>query len=276
MEGREARLSSGHVRKSVPVILLVDDYLVITRLLEVNFRLVGFRVAAVARGDVALEPARAVPPSAIVLDVMLPGLGGYEVCRQMRLIREPRRRPRGVPDRALPRRGTGREGRAGTGGLRQQALRARRPGRARAPTGRGAARAVIEERLLELVRAALEVAAGSSVSRVTCPNPSYFPTKQKAHGDFATNVALVLASKAGRGTRARWPRRSVRRSRRHRSSNASRSPVPGFLNLFVTDAWLHQALREVASRGSSLWAPAALERSRGSRWSSSVPTPRVR
>jgi DNA-binding response OmpR family regulator len=70
----------------VPVVLLVDDDPVITRLLEVNFRLVGFRVAAVSRGDVALERARAVPPSAIVLDVMLPGMGGYDVCRQMRLI----------------------------------------------------------------------------------------------------------------------------------------------------------------------------------------------
>jgi len=67
-------------------VLLVDDDPVITRLLEVNFRLVGFRVAAVSRGDVALERARAVPPNAIVLDVMLPGMGGYEVCRQMRLI----------------------------------------------------------------------------------------------------------------------------------------------------------------------------------------------
>jgi DNA-binding response OmpR family regulator len=78
----------GMSEQPTPVILLVDDDPVITRLLEVNFRLVGFRVAAVARGDVALERARAVPPSAVVLDVMLPGLGGYEVCRQMRLIPE--------------------------------------------------------------------------------------------------------------------------------------------------------------------------------------------
>jgi len=76
----------GISEQHVPVILLVDDDPVITRLLEVNFRLVGFRVASVSRGDVALERARAVPPSAIVLDVMLPGLGGYEVCRQMRLV----------------------------------------------------------------------------------------------------------------------------------------------------------------------------------------------
>jgi CheY-like chemotaxis protein len=70
----------------VPVILLVDDDPVITRLLEVNFRLVGFRVAAVSRGDVALERLRVAPPSAVVLDVMLPGMDGYEVCRQMRLV----------------------------------------------------------------------------------------------------------------------------------------------------------------------------------------------
>ncbi len=69
-----------------PVVLLVDDDPVITRLLEVNFRLEGFKVGIASRGDAALERARAVPPDAIVLDVMLPGLGGFEVARQMRQI----------------------------------------------------------------------------------------------------------------------------------------------------------------------------------------------
>jgi len=68
------------------VVLLVDDDPVITRLLEVNFRLDGFKVGIASRGDAALERARAVPPDAIVLDVMLPGLGGFEVARQMRAI----------------------------------------------------------------------------------------------------------------------------------------------------------------------------------------------
>jgi DNA-binding response OmpR family regulator len=67
-----------------PVVLLVDDDPVITRLLEVNFRLDGFKVGIASRGDAALERARAVPPDAIVLDVMLPGLDGFEVARQMR------------------------------------------------------------------------------------------------------------------------------------------------------------------------------------------------
>ena len=69
-----------------PVVLLVDDDPVITRLLEVNFRLEGFKVGIASRGDAALERARAVPPDAVVLDVMLPGLGGFEVARQMRAI----------------------------------------------------------------------------------------------------------------------------------------------------------------------------------------------
>jgi DNA-binding response OmpR family regulator len=67
-----------------PVVLLVDDDPVMTRLLEVNFRLAGFRVGLASRGDAALERMQAVPPDAVVLDVMLPGLNGYEVCREMR------------------------------------------------------------------------------------------------------------------------------------------------------------------------------------------------
>ena len=43
--------------------LLVDDDPVITRLLEVNFRLVGFQVEAASRGDVALERASRGPPT---------------------------------------------------------------------------------------------------------------------------------------------------------------------------------------------------------------------
>ena len=76
----------GMSARNEPVVLLVDDDPVITRLLEVNFRQVGYRIGTVSRGDAALERMQARPPDAVVLDVMLPGLGGYEVCRQMRQI----------------------------------------------------------------------------------------------------------------------------------------------------------------------------------------------
>ena len=67
-----------------PTVLLVDDDPVIVRLLEVNFRLSGFTVVGAFRGEEALEQARTVNPDAIVLDVMMPGLDGYEVCARIR------------------------------------------------------------------------------------------------------------------------------------------------------------------------------------------------
>ncbi len=64
--------------------LLVDDDPVIVRLLEVNFRLGGFTVDGANRGEEALDKAHANRPDAIVLDVMMPGLDGYEVCARLR------------------------------------------------------------------------------------------------------------------------------------------------------------------------------------------------
>ena len=75
---------AGMSERNEPVVLLVDDDPVITRLLEVNFRQVGYRIGTVSRGDAALERMQARPPDAVVLDVMLPGMGGYDVCRRMR------------------------------------------------------------------------------------------------------------------------------------------------------------------------------------------------
>ncbi|HTD24406.1 MAG TPA: response regulator transcription factor [Terriglobales bacterium] len=44
----------------------------------------GFAVEACARGDLALAAVEKHRPSLIVLDIMLPGLSGYEVCKQLR------------------------------------------------------------------------------------------------------------------------------------------------------------------------------------------------
>jgi two-component system, OmpR family, alkaline phosphatase synthesis response regulator PhoP len=70
-----------------PTVLLVDDDPAMLRMLEVNFRLSGFIVRTSLRGDEAVELAIATPPDALVLDVMMPGLDGFEVARRLR--REP-------------------------------------------------------------------------------------------------------------------------------------------------------------------------------------------
>lgn len=67
-----------------PRVLIVEDEAVILRLLEVNFRLAGFEVETAARGEEALEKAAADPPDVAILDIMLPGLSGLEVCERLR------------------------------------------------------------------------------------------------------------------------------------------------------------------------------------------------
>ena len=44
----------------------------------------GFAVEACARGDAAMEAVEKHQPQLVVLDVMLPGLSGYEICKQLR------------------------------------------------------------------------------------------------------------------------------------------------------------------------------------------------
>ena len=65
-------------------VLIVDDDGVIRRLLQVNFRLAGFESVAVGRGDLALAEAARSAPDAVVLDVMMPDIDGWEVLRQLR------------------------------------------------------------------------------------------------------------------------------------------------------------------------------------------------
>ena len=64
--------------------LLVDDDPAMLKMLEVNFRLSGFVVRTALRGDDAVEDAIASPPDALVLDVMMPGLSGFDVARRLR------------------------------------------------------------------------------------------------------------------------------------------------------------------------------------------------
>ncbi len=67
-----------------PRVLLVDDDPAMLRLLEVNFRMEGFTVETASRGEEALAKVTSSPPDAVVLDVMMPGLDGYQVAGRIR------------------------------------------------------------------------------------------------------------------------------------------------------------------------------------------------
>jgi DNA-binding response OmpR family regulator len=65
-------------------ILVVEDDTTLLDVLKYNLEKEGFEVITAGDGVKALEEARAEQPSAIILDIMLPNMDGYEVCRILR------------------------------------------------------------------------------------------------------------------------------------------------------------------------------------------------
>lgn len=65
-------------------ILVVDDEPSISDLVSTSLRFVGFEVRTAASGQEALRVAEEFKPQAMVLDVMLPDLNGFEVCEKLR------------------------------------------------------------------------------------------------------------------------------------------------------------------------------------------------
>lgn len=65
-------------------IVLVDDDEKITKLLRAYFEAEGFAVLAARDGYIALDMIQSQNPDLVILDVMLPGIDGYEVCRRVR------------------------------------------------------------------------------------------------------------------------------------------------------------------------------------------------
>lgn len=65
-------------------ILIVDDEQDILDLISYNLSKEGFKVHTAINGLEAVEMARNVRPDLVILDIMMPGMDGYEVCRTLR------------------------------------------------------------------------------------------------------------------------------------------------------------------------------------------------
>jgi DNA-binding response OmpR family regulator len=68
----------------LPRVLVVDDELTMREFLEMRLGYEGFEVRTAPDGPGALETARAWSPDLVILDLMLPGLDGLEICRRLR------------------------------------------------------------------------------------------------------------------------------------------------------------------------------------------------
>ncbi len=65
-------------------ILIVDDDNRVTSALRRTLAYEGYQVSTAANGEAALAVARSRPPDIVILDLMLPGIDGLEVCRRLR------------------------------------------------------------------------------------------------------------------------------------------------------------------------------------------------
>jgi DNA-binding response OmpR family regulator len=74
----EPESSSAHI-------LVIEDEAKLARFLETGLTYEGYRVSVVGDGTAGLAAARTQNPDLVLLDWMLPGISGLEVCRQLRL-----------------------------------------------------------------------------------------------------------------------------------------------------------------------------------------------
>jgi DNA-binding response OmpR family regulator len=64
-------------------ILVVEDDVLLARALRDNLAYEGFEVALASDGHAVLKKVEAIRPELVLLDIMLPGLDGFEICRRL-------------------------------------------------------------------------------------------------------------------------------------------------------------------------------------------------
>ncbi|WP_308043084.1 MtrAB system response regulator MtrA [Nocardioides mangrovi] len=81
-----AGAASGHLSEPSAKgrILVVDDDASLAEMLTIVLRQEGFESRMVARGDLAMDEFRAYRPDLVLLDLMLPGKDGIDVCKEIR------------------------------------------------------------------------------------------------------------------------------------------------------------------------------------------------
>ena len=84
---------SGQLPVSRPRIFVVEDEEDIALLIRHNLEAAGYDVQTFLNGSAVLGEARREHPSLFVLDVMLPGMNGFDLCRQIRTTQELARTP---------------------------------------------------------------------------------------------------------------------------------------------------------------------------------------
>jgi two-component system, OmpR family, KDP operon response regulator KdpE len=65
-------------------VLVVDDHPKVLRFVEINLKLRGFEVITTGSGEEALKLVKTAEPDIVLLDIIMPGIDGFEVLKQLR------------------------------------------------------------------------------------------------------------------------------------------------------------------------------------------------
>ena len=84
IEPQSPEFYASHDRHGAPDVLVVEDDPEINELIGAYVELCGFPCRRVRRGDDALREVREHHPALIILDIMLPDIDGFEICRRIR------------------------------------------------------------------------------------------------------------------------------------------------------------------------------------------------
>ena len=82
--GEQPESTDGRAGRARPRALVVDDERPLVQIVSTYLEREGFEVEAAFDGEQALELTRSFEPDVVVLDLMLPGIDGIEVCRRIR------------------------------------------------------------------------------------------------------------------------------------------------------------------------------------------------
>ena len=74
-----------HCMSTVKKILIADDEPDILEIIQFNLQQEGYEVITAKNGDEAIEMARKHKPALIILDIMMPGKNGIDVCNILRM-----------------------------------------------------------------------------------------------------------------------------------------------------------------------------------------------